>query len=130
MLYQKGNKGFAISIKKINEALDINYLSAKSEQKKEDQTNSLETLKRLVPDEYYKYLNVFNTKKADKLPPYRLYDYKITLKENMQPEYCLLYKMSTEELITVKSYLKKNLKKGFIQPSLSPFASPVLFVKK
>ena len=38
--------------------------------------------------------------------------------------------MSTEELVIVKSYLKENLKKGFIKASSSPFASPVLFVKK
>ena len=38
--------------------------------------------------------------------------------------------MFIKELIIIKSYLKENLKKGFIQPSSSLFASPVLFVKK
>jgi hypothetical protein len=38
--------------------------------------------------------------------------------------------MTTEELLTVKEYLLENLHKGFIVPSSSSFASPVLFVAK
>jgi hypothetical protein len=38
--------------------------------------------------------------------------------------------MTTEKLLAVKEYLLENLHKGFIVPSSSPFASPVLFVAK
>lgn len=38
--------------------------------------------------------------------------------------------MSRNELIVLKNWLKENLQKGFIQPSSSPAASPVLLVKK
>jgi hypothetical protein len=38
--------------------------------------------------------------------------------------------MTTEELLAIKEYLLENLYKGFIVPSSSPFASPVLFVAK
>jgi hypothetical protein len=38
--------------------------------------------------------------------------------------------MTTEELLAVKEYLLENLYKGFIVPSSSFFASPVLFVAK
>ena len=41
-----------------------------------------------------------------------------------------LYRQTTEELLAVKQYLLDNLDKGFIVPSNSPFASPVLFVAK
>ena len=44
--------------------------------------------------------------------------------------YSPLYRMTTEELLAVKEYLLENLHKGFIVPSSSPFASPVLFVAK
>ncbi|KAI1676227.1 reverse transcriptase [Pyrenophora tritici-repentis] len=38
--------------------------------------------------------------------------------------------MSREELIALREWLEENLRKGFIRPSSSPAASPVLFVKK
>jgi len=41
-----------------------------------------------------------------------------------------LYKMSSLELGKIREYLIKNLKKGFIKLSNSPFLLPVLFIKK
>ena len=38
--------------------------------------------------------------------------------------------MSRDELSALKEWLQENLKKGFVRPSSSPAASPVLFVKK
>jgi hypothetical protein len=38
--------------------------------------------------------------------------------------------MTTLELEETKRYLLDNLSKGFIEPSQSPFAAPILFVKK
>lgn len=40
------------------------------------------------------------------------------------------YRMSAEELHELKKQLKKLLEQGFIQPSASPWGSPILFVKK
>ena len=42
---------------------------------------------------YYKYLNTFLQKKANKLVKYQLYNYKIVLKEGKQPKFKPLYKM-------------------------------------
>jgi hypothetical protein len=44
--------------------------------------------------------------------------------------YSPLYKIITAELEATKKYLLENLDKGFIAPSQSPFAAPVLFVRK
>jgi hypothetical protein len=38
--------------------------------------------------------------------------------------------MSSLELEKIQEYLVKNLKKGFIKPSDSPFSLLVLFIKK
>ena len=46
------------------------------------------------------------------------------------PPFGPLYAMSRNELQALKAWLEKNLKKGFIRPSSSAAASPVLFVKK
>ena len=38
--------------------------------------------------------------------------------------------MSRDKLLVLKKFLEENLKKGFIRPSTSPCASPVLFARK
>jgi hypothetical protein len=43
--------------------------------------------------DYYKYLDIFLRKEADKLVEYQLYDYKIILKEGKQPGFRPLYGM-------------------------------------
>jgi hypothetical protein len=83
-----------------------------------------------VPDIYSKYYSAFSKSASDQLPPNRTYDHKITLEGQNLLGYSPLYKMTTEELHTVKQYLLDNLHKGFIEPSQAPYASPVLFVKK
>jgi hypothetical protein len=45
-------------------------------------------------------------------------------------EYSPLYKIITAELEAIKKYLLEDLNKGFITSSQSPFAAPVLFIKK
>ena len=40
------------------------------------------------------------------------------------------YKMAPTELNELKSQLQELLDKGFIQPSVSPWGAPVLFVKR
>jgi hypothetical protein len=41
-----------------------------------------------------------------------------------------MYSMSDLELQALRAYLDENLEKGFIRPSSSSAASPVLFVRK
>ena len=43
---------------------------------------------------YYKHLNIFLWKEADKLAEYRLYNHKIVLKKGKQPRFGFLYKIS------------------------------------
>jgi hypothetical protein len=83
-----------------------------------------------LPTMYHDVLNAFSKADADKLPPRRPYDHKINLEAGKTPPYGPLYGMSQDELRVLKKYLDDNLKKGFISPSTSQAASPVLFVKK
>ena len=54
-----------------------------------------------VPVDYYKYLDVFLWKEADKLAKYWLYDYKIVLKEGKQPGFRPLYGISWNEFLVL-----------------------------
>ncbi|TQV90502.1 retrovirus polyprotein [Cordyceps javanica] len=86
--------------------------------------------KAKLPIEYHEFLDVFSRKEADKLPPHRLYDHSVQLKEGAEPPFGPLYDMSRDELLVLREYLEENLGKGFIRASRSPAASPVLFVRK
>lgn len=46
------------------------------------------------------------------------------------PAYKPLYNISQKEFLVLKKYFNENLKKGFICPSFSPTASPMLFIRK
>lgn len=84
-----------------------------------------------LPSQFTDYLDVFSKEGSDTLAPHRPYDHRIVLeKDPHQLGYSPLYKMTTEELKVLKEYLVDNLHKGFIGPSQSPYAAPVLFVRK
>ena len=83
-----------------------------------------------APPELHDLSDVFSPQKADKLPPHRSYDHEIRLLPEAKLPYGPLYSMSREELQVLREWLDENLRKGFIRPSSSHVASPVLFVKK
>ncbi|SPC67498.1 uncharacterized protein UHOD_11759 [Ustilago sp. UG-2017b] len=87
-------------------------------------------LSDIIPPEYHQYLDVFSRVRADKLPPHRTYDHHIPLEEGKSPPFGPIYSLSEHELKTLRGYLEENLAKGFVSPSDSPAASPILFVKK
>ena len=64
------------------------------------------------------------------LPPKRPHDHKIELLPNSQPVAKPAYRLASTELDELRRQLDKLLAHGHIQPSQSPFGSPVLFVKK
>jgi hypothetical protein len=86
--------------------------------------------KDVLPSEFRDFADVFSPKEAERLPPHRPYDHNIKLQEGKSPPFGPLYSMSRDELKTLKEWLEENLRKGFIRPSSSPAASPVLFVSK
>ncbi len=83
-----------------------------------------------MPECFQEFKVTFSKQALDILPLYWPYDYKIKLVKDVDLGFSPLYKMTIEELETVKEYLIDNLYKGFIEPSQVPFVAPVLFVKK
>jgi hypothetical protein len=88
-----------------------------------------------LPEHYYQYLDVFDQRAADQLPPHwPEADHKIELnldKKGKLPEvpYGLLYQIMQEELLVLRKALTELLNKGFIWVSNSPAAALVLFAK-
>ena len=75
-------------------------------------------------------MDVFSRKDSDTSPTHGKYDYKIILEEEQKHGHTCLYKMLLQKLDVFKCYLDLYLAKGFIQASLAPYLSSVLFVKK
>ena len=83
-----------------------------------------------VPPEYHDYTDVFSKAKASELPPHRDYDLKIDLEEGTSPTLGTLYSLSPVKLSALRTFIDENLGTGFIRPTASSHAAPVLFVKK
>ena len=64
------------------------------------------------------------------LPPARAVDHAITLEPGATPTWRPTYRMSPAELLEVRKQLDDLLSKEFIQPSISPYGAPILFVRK
>jgi len=87
-------------------------------------------LKEQIPEEYHKFLDVFDEKKADRFPEEQIWDHKIELKDRFVPKSFKNYNLTPIEQVELDKFLKENLEKGYIQPSQSPMASPFFFVSK
>ena len=83
-----------------------------------------------VPEEYHKFMDVFDKAKAKTLAQHRSYDLKINLEGDSIPPLGQIYSMSQAELKTLREFLDDHIAAGFIRPSQSPHGAPVLFVKK
>jgi len=95
-----------------------------------DEKKKVVPLKEQIPEEYHKFLDVFDETKADRFPEEQVWDHKIELKDRFVPKSFKNYNLTLIEKIELDKFLKGNLEKGYIRPSQSPMASPFLFVNK
>jgi hypothetical protein len=76
------------------------------------------------------FQDVFPDELPLELPPNRPCDHRIRLEPGALPPWRPIYRMSPLELDAMKEELERLLKNGSIEPSVSPFGAPVIFVKK
>ena len=87
-------------------------------------------LLKIVPSEYHDYIDVWNPVEANKLPPPQPIDHHVDLIDGAISPAKRAYGLSQEQATVVKEYVNEMLGKGYIQLSTSPYAAPVLIVKK
>ncbi|XP_035546217.1 uncharacterized protein LOC118348494 [Juglans regia] len=75
-----------------------------------------------------KFHGVFEVPRG--LPPSRVQDHKITLKEGTQPTIARPYRYPHYQKIEIEKIVAELLETGVVKPSTSPFSSPVLLVHK
>ncbi len=91
---------------------------------------TLDYIKSKVLEKYHGFLNVFVDKEATTLPPHHDQDIQIEIEDGKAPPFGPIYSLTPTEKEALHSYISDNLAKGFICPSTSSAASPILFVKK
>ncbi|CAN6458939.1 unnamed protein product [Victoria cruziana] len=75
------------------------------------------------------YANVF-PKELPGLPLEREVEFTIELMPGVHRISKAPYRMAPTELAELKKYIQELMDKGFIQPNISPWGAPILFVKK
>src|SRR5437899_2460271 len=83
-----------------------------------------------IPPEYCDFADVFSKTKASKLPPHCEHDLKIELEDGTSPPLGTIYSLSLVKLEALRTFINENLGTGFICPTASTHAAPVLFIKK
>ena len=117
-------------------ALDLNtYLQAK-----ETKANAIMSKKfakaldgakkSILLEQYKNYIDVFSKEGFDLLLEKCPWDHAIQLKDSFQLVDCKVYPLNRAEQKQLADFIDKNLESKRIQPSLSPMASPVFFIKK
>ncbi|CAA0830191.1 Uncharacterized mitochondrial protein AtMg00860 [Striga hermonthica] len=86
--------------------------------------NGKEVLKPILEE----YQDIFQEPKG--LPPKREIEHHITLKADSLPKQQYHYRVSHDQKNTIEEIVQEMLKSGIIQNNKSPFAAPVLLVKK
>ncbi|KAJ3565343.1 hypothetical protein NP233_g7688 [Leucocoprinus birnbaumii] len=79
---------------------------------------------------YSEYASLFDEKQSERFPLSRVYDHKIDTTPEFVPKSFKAYQLSPGETEEVKTFIEENLRKGYIQESESPMASPMFFVGK
>ena len=90
----------------------------------------IEENERLVEEYYSDLKEAFNEEVAAQLPEHRPYDCKIDLEPEAELTHGPIYPVNPKDEADLKEFIEENLKKGFIRPSESAAAHPVLFVSK
>ncbi|ESK85492.1 hypothetical protein Moror_10110 [Moniliophthora roreri MCA 2997] len=93
-----------------------------------EQTNS--DTPTAIPEYLAQHQGQFEDKEAERFPISRPYDHAIELKPEFTPRDCKVYSLMALEQTELDTFLKENLRKGYIRKSKSPMASPFFFVGK
>ncbi len=90
-----------------------------------------QTFEQMVPEQYHQHRKVFSEEASHRFPPKRPWDHAIDLLPKAPKTLdCKVYPLAITEGDALTEFLNEQLKKGYIRPSKSPYASPFFFIKK
>ena len=84
-----------------------------------------------IPPKYQEHHRVFSEEGAKRLPPTRVEDMEITLKDDAPEQLdCKVYPLSRKELEVLQVSLNEDLAKRYIKHRTSSYVSPIFFIPK
>ena len=84
-----------------------------------------------LPDKYQSYASVFSKEELQCFPPKHSWDHAIDFKPGVPNTIdCHVYPMTKKEDEDLDAFIDQQLAKGYICPSISPYASSFFFIKK
>jgi len=120
---RKPKKGRTVEVRKVVEEWEI-------WDEEEEAAKLEEEAKKLVPENFHRWIKVFGKKQSERMPTRKLWGHAIEVKEGFVPRKGKVYPLSREEREEVQEFVKEQLRKGYIRPSKSPQTAPVFFVGK
>ena len=120
---KKQKKGKIMEVKKMVEEWEI------WDEEEEAERSEVEE-KKLVPEQFHKWIKVFGKKQLERMPTRKVWDHAIDVKEGFVLRKGKVYPLSREEREEVRKFIEEQLKKEYIQPSKSPQTALVFFVGK
>ena len=109
-------KNFSIEVNEMNEIFIKKF--------------SLKKIKTKFHFDFHDLLQAFDSITAENLSLYHFYDHKIDFVNDFHTMRSRIYSLSYLKLMKLKKYLKKNLRKDFINFNNALFFSSILFVIK
>ena len=84
-----------------------------------------------LPAPYQAFTSLFSEEESQRFPPKRSWDHAIDFKVGVPDSIgCNVYPMTQVEDKALDEWLDEQLAKGYIRPSISPYASSFFFIKK
>ena len=114
-------QGGWVEINRTNTAIDMAHKYAEEHKK----------ATVILPEEFKEHAALFSDKEAKAFPPAQEWDHKIELTEDAPASFNMkIYPMSKKEQEEEDNFLDKNLAKGYIVPSDSPYGFSMFMVPK
>ena len=120
---KKQKKGKPVEVRKVMEEWEI-------WDEEEEAAKSEAEAKKLVLEEFHRWIKVFGKKQLERMPTRKIWDHVIDVKEEFIPRKGKVYPLSREEREEVREFVKEQLRKRYIRLSKLPQMVLVFFVGK
>jgi len=98
--------------------------------KEEEAAKSEVEAKKLVSEQFHKWIKVFGKKQLERMPTRKIWDHAIDMKEGFVPRKGKVYPLSRKEREEVCKFIQEQLRKEYIRSLKLPQTVPVFFIGK